>query len=423
MVLFSEMFVSELIGIPVVDKLQEPVGEVRDIILSLGEVFPRVTGLLLKKPKGAVLLMGEIDLIGKQFVVTRAVKDRIVYTDYTRLRPDEVRLVRHLMDKQIVDTEGARVMRVNDLKLAKVGQDVRLIAADVGFRGLLRRLGMLSFFDLIFGLFGKKVPDTLIGWDHVEELKTERAAGIITVPKKHVSEMHPADIANIISQVHSDERTAIFTSLSEKTAAESLHELEPKIQALLLLTIDRKKALGILDKMPVDEVADVLGDLPRGNAEEFLRLMKSRKANKVRGLLKHPDETAGGLMTTELVVMPENLSVQQAVEKIRQEASEAETIYYVYFVDEKDKLVGVMSLRDLIIAVPDARISDIMAKDLITVDAETEQHKVAAIISKYNLVAIPVVDKEEKLLGIITVDDVVDFILPPISRRIRHMLG
>jgi magnesium transporter len=175
--------------------------------------------------------------------------------------------------------------------------------------------------------------------------------------------------------------------------------------------------------MPVDEVADVLGDLPRENAEGFLRLMKSRKANKVRGLLKHPDETAGGLMTTEFIVLPHNLTTQQAIEKMRAEACEAETIYYIYFTDDQGKLMGVISLRDLIVTQPDTPIDQIMAKDLITVDPETEQNKVAAIISKYNLLAVPVVDKEGKILGIITVDDVVDFILPPISRRIRHLLG
>jgi magnesium transporter len=420
MVLFSEMFVSKLIGIPVVDKLQEHVGEVRDIILSLGEVFPKVTGLLLKWPKGAVILMSEIDLIGQQFVVTKSLQEQIIYTDH---KEGEVRLVRDVMDKQIVDTEGARVIRVNDIKLAKVGQDIRLIAADVGFKGLLRRLGWLPFFSLLFKLFRKEVPDALIGWDHVEQLKTDKSKGIITVPTKHISEMHPSDIASIISQVHSEEKTAIFTSLSEKTAAEALHELEPKIQALMLLTIDRRRALNILDKMPIDEVADVLGDLPQENAEEFLRQMKPKKSTEAKKLLKHPDETAGGLMTTEFVVLPQNLTAQQAIEKMRESAPEAETIYYVYFTDESDKLIGVISLRDLIVASPNAPLSDIMTKEIITVDPETDQRKVAAIISKYNLVAIPVVDKEEKIMGIITVDDVVDFILPPISRRIRHMLG
>jgi CBS domain-containing protein len=423
MVLFSELFISELKGDPVLDRLQEPVGRVEDYVIAVGEVFPKVTGLLVyvyDKKEKLVLLMGEIDLIGKQFVVTRSVKDRIVYT---KPRPDELFLWRDLMDKQIVDTEGARVIRVNDLKLGKIEQDVRLIAADVGFRGLLRRMGLLAFFDFILRIFRKRVSETLIGWDHVEQLKTGKVKGMITVPTKHVSEMHPADIANIISQVHSAERTAIFASLADKTAAEALHELEPKIQALLLLTLDTKKALGVLEKMPVDEVADVLGDIPPERAEELLRLMRPKKAAQVRKLLKHPEETAGGLMTTEFMTIPYDYTAQRTIEKMRELAPDAETIYYIYVVRGGEKLSGVLSLRNLIIAAPETPIASIMVKDVITVDPEMDQRKVAEVISKYNLLAVPVVDAENRMLGIVTVDDVVDFILPPISRRIRHMLG
>ncbi|MBU0672902.1 MAG: CBS domain-containing protein [Candidatus Margulisbacteria bacterium] len=423
MVLFSEMFLSELKGVPVVDRLQDPVGEVRDFVLTVGDVFPKVTGLLVRvsaRGEDFVILMGEIDLIGRQFVVTKSVKERIVYA---KLRNDELLLWRDLMDKQIVDTEGARVIRVNDLKLGKIDQDIRLIAADVGFRGLLRRLGFLGLIDLILGIFSKKVPDTLIGWDHVDQLKTGKTKGMITVPTRHISEMHPSDIANIISQVHSEEKNAIFASLADKTAAEALHELEPKIQALLLLTLDTKKALGVLDKMPVDEVADVLGDIPEEKANDFLRLMKTKKAAQVKELLTHPEETAGGLMTKEFVVIPRNLTVQQTIEKMRSLAPSAETIYYLYVVDENERLAGVLSLRTLIITPPEVLISQIMEKDLITVGLDMNQRQVAGVVSKYNLLAVPVVDKDEKMLGIVTVDDVVDFILPPISRRIRHMLG
>jgi CBS domain-containing protein/sporulation protein YlmC with PRC-barrel domain len=423
MVLFSEMFASELKGVPVVDRLQDTVGEVKDLVITVGEVFPKITGLLVRvvaKGEDFIILMGEIDLIGKQFVVTRSVKERVVYT---KPRPDELLLCKDLLDKQIVDTEGARVIRVNDLKLGKIEQDIRLIAADVGFRGLLRRLGLLGLFDMIFSIFKKRVPDTLIGWDHVEQLKTAGAKGMITVPSKHVSEMHPADIANIISQVHSEERTAIFASLADRTAAEALHELEPKIQALLLLTLDTKKALGVLDKMPLDEVADVLGDIPTEKANHFLRLMKTKKAAEVKKLLKHPEETAGGLMTTEFITMPRNITVQQTIEKMRQLAPDAETIYYIYINDEAGKLSGVLSLRGLIVAPPNVLISQVMVKDPITVEPDIDQRKVADVISKYNLLAVPVVDKDNKMLGIVTVDDVIDFILPPISRRIRHMLG
>lgn len=423
MVLFSEMFLSELLGVQVVDRLQDPIGTIKDIVFTVGELFPKISGLLLKKSEKneeVVLLISEVDLIGKQFVATNSVKDRIAFT---KLRPEELLLWRDIVDKQILDTEGARVIRVNDLKLAKVDQDIRLVAADVGIRGLFRRLGILKYLEFIFGLVRKNIPDALIGWDHVDSLKTGKFKGNITVPSKHVSDLHPADIAHIISQVHTEEKRAIFQSLSEKAAAESLHELEPKIQAMLLFTIDTKKALGILEKMPLDEVADVLGDIPEEKADEFLRLMRPRKAAEISKLLKHQEETAGGLMTTEFITIPVDFSVEQTINHLRALAPGAETIYYLYITDKDDRLAGVLSLRSLIVSFPEKSIQEIMNKEPIVISPEMNQRKVAEVISKYNLLAVPVVDVDRKVLGIITVDDVIDFILPPLSRRKRQMLG
>ena len=229
MVLFSEMFVSELLRIPVVDHLQDHVGVVRDIIVTMGETFPKVIGLLVERnedKKNQVLLMTEVNMIGKQFVACKSINSRIVYTT---LREGEILLARDILDKQIVDTEGARVIRVNDLKLAKVEQEIRLIAVDIGFSGLLRRLGVLDVFCFFYSLLNRQMPEKLIGWDHVEQLKTEIDKGRITIPHKRVEELHPADIAYIISQVNEKEKTAIFSALSEKTAAEALHELEPRL--------------------------------------------------------------------------------------------------------------------------------------------------------------------------------------------------
>ncbi|MBU0686459.1 MAG: CBS domain-containing protein [Candidatus Margulisbacteria bacterium] len=422
MVLFSEMYASKLKRVAVVDRIQEPVGKVKDLVITITEPYPVVSGLLITTNAGKeyIILMAEIDMIGQQFVATRTTKDRIPFTNH---RNHELYAFRDIFDKQIVDINGARVIRVNDLKLAKVEQSVNLIAVDVGARGLLRRIGIEGLVDWLLGLFKITIPERLIGWDHVEQFQTGSHLGPITIPHNRITELHPADVANIISQVHSEEKTAIFKSLSDKTAAEALHELEPKIQAMLLLTIDTKKALRIIEKMPVDEIADVLGDLPQEKANELLRLLGPRKMQKVKELLSHPEETAGGLMTTEFISVPLHFSVEDTILKLREVAPDAETIYYVYVLDNDEKLIGVFSLRELIIAQPQVKISQIMTTNLKTVDSDDNQKEVADIISKYNLFSVPVVDKNNKMLGIVTVDDVVDFILPPISRRKRHILG
>lgn len=420
MVLFSEMFLSELISDPVVDRVQENIGRIRDVIITLGEVFPKVTGFLValagEKKEEKIILIGDIDLVGRQFISTRTTKDRVPMTS---LREGEVLLLRDVADQQIVDLEGARVIRVNDLKLAKVNEDVRLIAADVGVSGMLRRLGLLGFVGWLFALLGKRVPEQMIGWDHVQNL----SGGQIAVPSKTITDLHPADVAQIISQVETEKRTEIFSALSEKTAAEALHELEPMLGAVLISTLDTKRALGVLNKMPVDETADIIGDLPIEKAEDLLRLMPVRKANEVRKLLKHRDETAGGLMTTEFITLPIHLTVEQGIARLREIAPAAETIYYLYVVDELERLAGVLSLRSLIVAPPDKPIAEIMLKNPIVFSTEMNQREVADTFSKYNLLAVPVVDHERKILGIITIDDVMDLILPPVSRRKKRVLG
>ncbi|MEK6613820.1 MAG: CBS domain-containing protein [Candidatus Binatota bacterium] len=420
MVLFFEMFASELIGDPVVDCLEQNVGKIKDIIVTLGEPFPKVIGLLVAlsdgKREAKVLLIGEIDLIGKQFVSTHPAKDRIVWTT---IREGDVLLMRDVVDRQVVDLEGARVIRVNDLKLAKVEQDVRLIGADVGLRGMLRRLSLEKTISWFLDLLGKKIPEQLIGWDHVQDL----SGGKISIPSKTITDLHPADVAQIISQVRPDEKTFIFSTLSNNTAAEALHELEPMLAAVLIAKLDTKKALGILEKMPADEVADILGDLPSEKSQQLLSLMRVRKATQIRKLLQHRDETAGGLMTTEFIALPQNLTAEQVISRLREIEPDAETIYYLYVVDEAGHLAGVLSLRRLITSPPDKLISEIMIKENITVSPEMTHREVANFISKYNLLAVPVVDQDKKILGIVTVDDVMDFILPPISRRKRRMLG
>ncbi|MDD5594265.1 MAG: CBS domain-containing protein, partial [Candidatus Margulisbacteria bacterium] len=223
--------------------------------------------------------------------------------------------------------------------------------------------------------------------------------------------------------VQTEQKTAIFSALSDKTAAEAIHELEPVLGAVLIAALDTKKSLGILEKMPIDEAADIIGDLPVEKAEELLRLIRPRKSAEIRKLLKHRDETAGGLMTTEFVTLTQHLTVEQVIARLRETAPDAETIYYLYVTDDEGRLVGVLSLRSLIIAAPDKIVSDIMQRHSIKVFPEMNQRQVADVISKYNLLAVPVVDHENRLLGIITVDDVIDLVLPPTSKRKRQILG
>jgi Mg2+ transporter MgtE len=207
-----------------------------------------------------------------------------------------------------------------------------------------------------------------------------------------------------------------------ETAAEALHELEPSVQADIIDDLGKEKASDILEQMPPDEAADVLGDLPEEKAEELILLMEHEEAQEVKELLEHEEDTAGGLMTTEYLAFPPDMTVDDAIRELRLEAPDAETVYYLYITDDQERLLGVLSLKDLILARPEMSLRDIMKSQVKTLSLDSEQKDVAEFISKYNLLAAPVVDEHQVLHGIVTVDDVVDFLLPPASRRKRRKL-
>lgn len=416
--LFKERFLSELLDKPVLNLEGRRIGKSKEVIIALDSEFPKVSSLIVSyKRKEARVPWEKVALVTPQFITLSL--ESIDSSSYSSA-DDEIFLKRDILDKQIIDTQGAKVVRVNDLKLAQVEGEVRLVAAEVGILGILRRLGLEKSFKTLTNLFGYQISNLLISWNFLEPISSELTQLRLTLPYKKLSKLHPSDIAQIISQLSDKERLVIFNSLAIEVAAETLHELEPGVQTSIIEDLDEKKASKILDTMPSDEAADVLGGLPEDKTRQLMRLMKKEEAEEVGGLLKHDDNTAGGLMTTEYITFSPEVSVEEVIKNLRELAPSAETIYYLYVADKKDCLVGVLSLRDLIVADPKIPIKGIMHTKVISVREEEDVKEVAEIISKYNFLALPVIDKGKKLIGIITVDDVVDLVIPPLARR-KHL--
>jgi Mg/Co/Ni transporter MgtE len=235
-----------------------------------------------------------------------------------------------------------------------------------------------------------------------------------------LSELHPADLADIICQVPRDEGTQLFKDLDIETAAEALSELKPERQAELLTAMETDKAADIIEEMQPDEAADVLSDLPAEKAKEILEQVDKEEAEDIQELLGHEDDTAGGLMTNVFIAYRSEMTVGEIIERFKTDAEEIETVYYIYAVDEQEKLVGVTSLREILLSDPSTSLSEIMEIKLKTVTPDADEEEVAEIISKYNLIALPVVDEEGVLLGVVAVDDVIDRIIPPASKRQRR---
>jgi len=416
----GEIFVSEVLKKPVLDQAGEEIGRLKDIIVGPGEPFPPVQALVLSKRGHLVLLPWDtINLFNRRVI---SVNVRAEDLSPASLLPTDILICRDLLDKQIVDINGAKLVRVNDLKFGDVAGRMSLVAADVGFRGVLRRLGIEYRGERFSQLFRYKLPYKLIGWNYLQTIEPKLTRLTLTVSRQKVASLHPADLAEIISEVSQKERTALFGSLDVETAAEALHELEPKIQADIIDDMSREKASDILEQMPPDEAADVLGDLPEKKAQELIGLMEKEEAEDVQELLEHEEDTAGGLMTTEFLAFPPDMTVEEAITELRLEAPDVETIYYLYIVDHDEKPQGVISLKNLILAKPQTLLADVMKTPLKTLPQDAGKNDVAEFISKYNLLAAPVVDETGGLRGIVTVDDVIDFLLPPASRKKRRKL-
>ena len=209
----------------------------------------------------------------------------------------------------------------------------------------------------------------------------------------------------------------MLASLDDEQVADAIEEMEPETQVEVIEDLEPDRAADILEEMSPDDAADLVADLSETAREEILALMEREEADEVQELLGYPEESAGGIMTTEYIALPANVTAGQAIDRLRELEPDAETIYYVYVVDRNESLVGVLSLRDLIVAKPETRIADVMIKEPITVRVLDDQEDVAGVIARYNLLAVPVVDDEGHLEGIVTVDDALDAVAPDASRR------
>ena len=413
------LYLSQAIGRPVLDASGEPLGKVADLIVAVGDRYPPVTGLVVGDvgPRGARGAKSRQIFLPWSSVASLdagGARLRTPTIDISRFqqRPNEILLRQDLMDKQIVDIDGRKVVRVNDLRLDEIEQRLHLVAVDVGTAGLARRLGIEGAFRIIARNLRLPTPEKYIDWEDVDPVETSIASIKLRVPHAGLAELHPADLATIIDQLAPRDRAGILASLDDEAAADAIEEMEPETQVEVLERLEPARAADILEEMSPDDAADLVADLSDEARAEILALMERDEAAEVEELLGYPEESAGGIMTTEFVAVPATLSAAQTIDRLRELEPDAETIYYVYVVDEEGRLVGVLSLRDLIVARPGTPISEVMIPEPVAVGVLADQDEVARVVARYNLLAVPVVDTDGRLAGIVTVDDAMDSILP-----------
>ena len=409
------LFLSQAIGRPVLDGNGEPIGKVADLIVAVGDRYPPVTGLVVETDRRLIFLpwtsVASFDLGGARLGTS--------FIDIAKFaqRPDEIRLKDDLMDKQIVDIDGRKVVRVNDLRLDEIEGKLHLVAVDVGASGLLRRLGVESPYRTLARNLKMPVPERYIDWEDVDPVETSIASIKLRVPHQGLAELHPADLATIIDQLAPKDRVGVLASLDDEAAADVFEEMEPETQVDVLEDLEPARAADILEEMSPDDAADLVADLSDESRAEILALMEKDEASELGELLAYPEDTAGGMMTTEFVTVHSALTCAQAIDRLREMEPDAETIYYVYVTDEQERLVGVLSLRDLIVSPPETPVSSIMIPEPVSVHVLDDEGQVAEVVAHYNLLAVPVTDEQGHLEGIVTVDDAMDAILPDAWRK------
>lgn len=348
-------------------------------------------------------------------------KLNITCTGLTELTNEEIEngllLVENILDKQIVDLNGRKLVRVNDVRLATLPTGTYVIAVDIGIEGLLRRIGIAAPIKKFLELFGIILPSKYILWDDVQAIDHGNSRIRLSKSYSKLHTIHPSDIADILEDLGRKSGMSLFTSLDEEKAADVLEELEVPVQIHIIENLPVNKAADVLEKMPADEAADIIDELEDERAEQLLREMDLETSQEVRDLLEYPDNSVGSLMTTDILSFRPDLTVEEVLNELRLKKPEPEEVYNLFVTKKNDELIGTFNLRDLVVSTPETMVNEIMKSNPIFLYDNQKVQDIAEVISKYNLLAVPVVDNDMQLQGMVVVDDVVEDLIH--ERRTR----
>ncbi|GCF09045.1 magnesium transporter MgtE N-terminal domain-containing protein [Dictyobacter arantiisoli] len=433
------MYLSQLLGEPVVDQQQVRVGRIIDIFVLAAQVgqsdavYP--SALLVDVEDKQPERIAPVALERKDGQWQLRASHKQFAQSLPPSQEEEIRLAQEVLDKQIIDLEHKKTVRVNDLCFSDSWQ---ILGVDKSPLGLVRRLAPAWLSHAI----NQPTTTTLVPWEDIElihsstrhrddpehptsESQIIQQQAVPPAPGSftgHLSELHPADIATIVHQITVEQGTRLIERLDNETAAATMEEIATERQAQILENLAPERAVAILHDMSPDELADLLGQLPEDRQQELLRQLKPEESEDVQDLLEYASDTAGGLMTTDYIVLNQTRTIQQALEAVRLNIIKNDVrIAYLYCVEDETQdecqPLGVVSIWDLIVAQPTQLLQEIMETNLISVQPDTDPRTVAETLAKYNLLAVPVVGETGIIEGVITVDDALDVLLPVERRR------
>jgi len=409
----TTFYLSGIIGKEAFSSDGDAIGTIKDLMVSAmptGNNDPNqqlVTGVRLKIRK-------EIKFYSfKSFLVTKAREVlNVTCTGLTELGTDEVNngllLVDNILDKQIVDMNGRKLVRVNDVRLASLPAGTFAIAVDIGIEGLLRRIGIAIFIKRILSVFKINIPADFILWDDVQAIDHSSLNIRLSKTYAKLHTLHPSDIADILEDLGKKSSMSVFSSLDEEKAADVLEELETSAQIHILENLPVNKAADVLEKMPADEVADILDELEDDKAEMLLKEMDKESSEEVRELLEYDDDLVGSIMTTDYLSFSATMTVAEVLVELRSKKPESAELYNMFVIESNDELLGSFNLRDLVVSEPNVSVSQIMKSEPLHLLDDQKVGAIAELVSKYNLLAVPVVDQNNQLQGMVVIDDVIE---------------
>ncbi len=402
-------YISELLNNKVYDSSDSSAGRLEDILISQknGSFSPLEFLAVKTQPRGELMYV-PYEAVENFTSSEISLKSLFGSIALSRL-PDKpyIYLKRDVLDQQIVDVAGTRVVRVNDLRIGNFDNRTCVLAIDQSFRGLLRRLGLGG------SVLAAPFKVDFIDWRQAQLLGSRGALQLNTAAE-HLSHLHPADLANIVEEMDIKRGSSLLASLGERQAAKVLEEVDPEWQNILVKYLGPEKAAKILSYMSTDEIVDLAKTFDSEESRKFLSEVRGGRAASIARLARYPDNTAGGLMTTDYVAVRPNWTVLQAQEEIRRRSPEMRSVIFVYVTGEDGGFHGVVSLRRLITAPEDTLMKD-MTKNLASVSTLTPDDKIDKVIelmTRYNLYTAAVLDSDRKLVGIVTIDDVMRQLFP-----------
>ena len=410
-----ELYATELMGVKTYDAQGNYVGRVREFFIEPAEAPNRISHFLLSRGRFQPLVAKHNQVASvsdKKIVLNVGEKALEIY------EPNESWLAvqKDLLDQQIIDTRGRKVVRVNDLDLAEQRSngnvELRLTLVDVGLPGAVRRLLQGVVPSAVVRKLQSKLPPSTIRWEFVNLIEPDPLRRVkLRITHEKLEDLHPADLADIMEDLSATERQSIIASLDEETAAAVLGELDARLTTQIVEDLDPEKAADILEEMAPDAAADVLADLPKETSEELLEEMPGREANEVRELLEFDRATAGGMMNTEFVFVSESATRDEVIEWMRKQDQSFDQLDTVVLLDDKAQYSGAVPVVRMLLAAPEERLGALKMEPQVSMPPEADEKEVFQMFDKYNLRMLTVVDKENRPIGAITVDDVVSHLL------------